>query len=202
MPISIIRITRQDWNPDLLQEIEPEEQVRRFLLQFAIPFCICLVPLLAAALVAVCIPADALNFYLEHIGPMDALILAMGSALFFMQMLLCWQALRWRGSGFNEEADRWISHLAQAAEWFPMLGLLGTVAGILQTFSALGSLSDASGGFRAQVIFQQYSPAITATGSGLFMALVNILPTWIVLMGRDMIRALGGRRPAPPEDAP
>ena len=116
--------------------------MRRFLLQVVIPFCICLIPLLAAALVAACIPPDALNFYLEHIGPMDGLILA------------------------------------------------------------LGSLSDASGGFRAQVIFQQYSPAITATGSGLFMALVSILPTWIVLMGRDMIRALGGSRPTPPGDAP
>jgi hypothetical protein len=176
--------------------------VRRFLLQFAIPACICLVPLLAAALVAACIPPDALNFYLDHIGPMDGLILAIGGALFLLQTPLCWQALRWRGAGFNEGADRWISHLAQAAEWFPMLGLLGTVAGILQTFAALGSLSDASGGFRAQVIFQQYSPAITATGSGLFMALINILPTWMVMMGRDMIRALGGRSSPPPEDAP
>jgi hypothetical protein len=176
--------------------------VRRFLIQFVLPLCFCLVPFLAAALVAVCIPRDAMYFYFYHFGPMDGLIVALGSLLFVLQMLLCWQALRWRGTGFNEGADHWISHLAQAAEWFPMLGLLGTVAGILQTFSALGSLSDASGGFRAQVIFQQYSPAITATGSGLFMALINILPTWIVMMGRDLILTLGGSRPTPPGDAP
>ncbi len=176
--------------------------MRRLLIQVVLPLCFCLVPFLAAALVAVCIPGNALSFYFVHFGTMDGLIVALGSGLFLLQMLLCWQALRWRGTGFNEGADRWITHLAQAAEWFPMLGLLGTVAGILQTFSALGALSDASGGFRAQVIFQQYSPAITATGSGLFMALINILPTWIVLMGRDMILALGGSRPEPPGDAP
>jgi hypothetical protein len=175
--------------------------VRRLLIQFVLPLCLCLVPFLAAALVAVCIPREALHFYFVHFGPMDGLILGLGTCLFVVQMLLCWQALRWRGSGFNDSADRWITHLAQAAEWFPMLGLLGTVAGILQTFSALGSFSDASGGVRAQVIFQQYSPAITATGSGLFMALINILPTWLVLMGRDLILTLGGSRPAPPGDA-
>jgi hypothetical protein len=174
--------------------------VRRFLIQLVLPFCFCLIPLLTAALVLVCIPRDALDFYRVHCGTMDWLILGIGCFLFVVQMLLCWRALRWRGAGFNEGADRWICHLAQAAEWFPMLGLLGTVAGILQTFAALGALSDASGGFRAQVIFQQYAPAITATGSGLFMALINILPTWIVILGRDMILALGGSRPAPPGD--
>jgi hypothetical protein len=174
--------------------------VRRFLIQYVLPLCFCLVPFLAAVLVALCIPRDALDFYLEHFGPMDQLILSLGVVLFLLQMIVCWQALRWRGTGFNEGADRWIGHLAQAAEWFPMLGLLGTVAGILQTFSALGTLADASSGFRAQVIFQQYAPAITATGSGLFMALINILPTWIVLIGRDLILALAGRPSAPPGD--
>ena len=33
---------------------------------------------------------------------------------------------------------------------------------------------------------------ITATGSGLFMALMNILPTWIVNAGRDLILLLAG----------
>ena len=166
--------------------------MRLFLIRYFLPLCFCLIPFLAAILVALCIPRDAVDFYLSHFGPMDQLILTLGAVLFLLQMIVCWRALRWQGTSFNEKADRWIGHLAQAAEWFPMLGLLGTVAGILQTFSALGSLADASSGFRAQVIFQQYSPAITATGSGLFMAFVNILPTWIVLVGRDLILALGG----------
>jgi len=43
-----------------------------------------------------------------------------------------------------------------------------------------------------------YAPAITATGSGLFMALVNILPTWVVLIGRGLILALSGGPTTPP----
>ena len=41
-------------------------------------------------------------------------------------------------------------------------------------------------------IIRLYAPAITATGSGLFMALINILPTWMVLFGRELILTLGG----------
>ena len=43
-----------------------------------------------------------------------------------------------------------------------------------------------------------YAPAITATGSGLFMALINILPAWVVLFGRDLILTLGGGEPSAP----
>jgi hypothetical protein len=37
---------------------------------------------------------------------------------------------------------------------------------------------------------------ITATGSGLFMALFNIMPAWVVLIGRGLILALGGGTPS------
>lgn len=68
----------------------------------------------------------------------------------------------------------------------PPLGLLGTVAGILQTFSSI------NGPVSPERIIQLYGPAITATGSGIFMALVNILPAWFVLAGRDLIVVLAG----------
>ena len=66
-----------------------------------------------------------------------------------------------------------------------MLGLIGTVAGILEAFQA-------SSGGGAAIEPRIIAPAITATGSGLFMALINILPTWIVLLGRDLILLLSG----------
>jgi hypothetical protein len=162
--------------------------VRRTLIQLVLPFCFCLVPLLAAVLIAVATPADASRFYLNRIRTsyMDWLILSLGFALFFIQILLTWRALQWRGTGFDERPDRWLSNLAQAAEWFPLLGLIGTVAGILQTFSQI------TGQVPPERIIQLYAPAITATGSGLFMALINILPTWVVLIGRELILALGG----------
>lgn len=170
--------------------------MRRFLIQFLLPLCFCLLPMLAAALVAMAIPRDAMEFYLEHVSTMDALILGLGTGLFVLQILLCWRALGWRETGFDERPDRWVSNLAQAAEWFPMLGLLGTVGGILQTFASI------SGPVAPNVIIQKYAPAITATGSGLFMALINILPPWMVLMGRDLILTLGGKPTVPPGEVP
>ena len=139
----------------------------------------------------VCIPNQAVAYFLEHYGKMEVLIVVGGVCLFSVQMILAWRALRWRGVGFDEGADRWLSNLAQAAEWFPMLGLIGTVAGILDAFAQHGQ----SGAIQPYII----APAITATGAGLFMALINILPTWIVILGRDMILLLSGTpRPQPP----
>jgi hypothetical protein len=167
--------------------------VRRTLIQNVLPLVFCAVPFLAAALIAAALPAAARNFYLEHLTPLDGLILALGGVLFAIQMLLSWRAMQWRGSGFDDRPDRWLSNLAQAAEWFPLLGLIGTVAGILQTFSGI------HGPTPPERIIMLYAPAITATGSGLFMALVNILPTWVVLIGRDLILTLGGE-PSPSTD--
>jgi hypothetical protein len=153
---------------------------------------------LAAVLVAVATPPDALRFYLDRIRTsyMDWLILGLGIILFTVQIVLCWRALLWRGVGFDDRFDRWLSNLAQAAEWFPMLGLIGTVAGILQTFSQI------TGQVPPERIIQLYAPAITATGSGLFMALVNILPTWVVLIGRELLLALGGGERPTSEEMP
>jgi hypothetical protein len=162
------------------------------LIQLVLPFLFCLLPLLAALLVAVAVPTAAQRFYLSHISPMDWLILGLGAVLFFVQMIGCWRALQWRSKTFDERPDRWLSSLAQASEWFPLLGLLGTVAGILQTFSAI------EGPVEPARVIALYAPAITATGSGLFMALINILPTWVVLFGREVILALGGGEASSP----
>ena len=170
--------------------------MRQALIRFFLPLCFCLLPFAAAALVALAVPPDAMNFFLEHAGPMEALILGLGTALFALQMGMTWRALRWQGTGFDEGADRWVTNLAQAAEWFPMLGLIGTVAGILQTFSAI------TGPTPPHIIIQNYAPAITATGAGLFMAFINILPPWMVILGRDVILTLGGAAAPPPGGKP
>ncbi len=167
--------------------------MRRLLIQTVLPLIFCAVPALSAILIAMALPTQARNFYLERLTPLDGLILALGGSIFVVQTLLSWTALRWRGRDFDERPDRWLSNLAQAAEWFPLLGLIGTVAGILQTFSSIKGPTPP-----AQII-QLYAPAITATGSGLFMALINILPSWVVLLGRDIIRSLGGEAPVSEE---
>ncbi len=171
--------------------------MRRILIQRFLPFCFCIVPLLAAIIIVAATPPAAFDFYLRNIRTsyINWLILGLGAFLFSLQLFLSWRALKWRGTKFDERFDDWLSHLAQAAEWFPLLGLIGTVAGILQTFSQI------TGQVPPERIIQLYAPAITATGSGLFMALINILPTWVVLMGRDLILALSGTESPPPEEA-
>jgi hypothetical protein len=174
--------------------------VRRFLIQTVLPLFFCLLPLLAAGLVVAAVPAQAMGFYAKHVSNshLDWLILGLGLTLFALQMMLSWSALQWRGGGFNERPDRWLSNLAQAAEWFPLMGLIGTVMGILLTFNQIAENRQA----RTEDIISAYAPAITATGSGLFMALINMFPTWVVLLGRDLILSLGGRREPPSGELP
>ncbi len=165
--------------------------MRSFLIRSLLPLFFCVLPALAAVLIAAALPNEARNFYANQYTALDCIIIGFGAFLFFFQTIFSWQALRWRGTSFDERPDKWLTHLSQAAEWFPLLGLIGTVAGILQTF---GNMSpDAKFGD----IVRLYAPALTATGSGLFAALVNILPTWIVLVGRDLIRSLSGAAPIP-----
>jgi len=163
--------------------------MRRFLVCSLMPFLLCLLPVAALALVVFALPVDGRHYFLAHVTPLDWLILGGGGLLMATQLLVGWRALTWAGTDFHTGCDVWLSHLAQAAEWFPLLGLLGTVAGILQTFGSI------QGPTAPEKIIQLYAPAITATGAGLLMALANILPTWVVLVGRDLIRGLAGLPP-------
>ena len=184
--------------------------MRRLWIHQVLPVLFCLIPVLAAAVIIAAIPPAARMDYWRRLqdSHIDWLILGLGSLLFVSQTILAWKALRWRDDamGFDERPDPWLSHLALSAEWFPLLGLIGTVAAILQTFSSFAPGTKPS----SEEIIQKYGPAITATGSGLFMALINILPTWIVNGGRNLIRSLAGATPVvsltpaphPPGDRP
>lgn len=168
----------------------------RLLIHTVLPGVFCALPAAAAVLIAAAVPPNARADYLERVArsPIDWVILGLGTVLFVAQTVLAWRALRWRGTDFDDRPDKWLENLAQAAEWFPLLGLIGTVAAILQTF---GSFKDGVSPTPQQII-REYAPAITATGSGLFMALMNILPQWVTRVGRDLIRTLGGQATAAP----
>jgi hypothetical protein len=185
--------------------------VRRLWIHHVLPAAFCAIPVMAGVLIFAAIPPDARRDYLARVATsaIDWIILGTGFVLFAAQTVLAWKALKWAESDFDTRPDRWLSHLAQAAEWFPLLGLIGTVAAILQTFGKIAPGTNPT----PQEIIKNYAPAITATGSGLFMALLNILPTWVVAVGRDLIRNLAGLpdTPAPivpltpagpPEDPP
>jgi hypothetical protein len=170
--------------------------VRRFWIHNVLPVAFAAVPVLGGALIFVAVPADARGHYLDRVrtSPIDWIIISLGFTLFAIQVVLSWRALRWQETDFDLRTDRWLSHLAQGAEWFPLLGLIGTVIAILQTFSLITPSASPT----PQEIIRSYAPAITATGGGLYMAFINILPTWVVSVGRDLIRSLAGFAPAPP----
>lgn len=173
--------------------------MRRLWIHHVLPAAFVAVPALAALLIFAALPGDARHDYLARVAvsPFDWVILATGTVLFVSQTVLAWKALKWAETDFDTRPDRWLSHLAQAAEWFPLLGLIGTVAAILQTFGSIAPGTNPT----PQDIIRKYAPAITATGSGLFMALLNILPTWVAAVGRDLIRNLAGLpEPTPPVD--
>jgi hypothetical protein len=176
--------------------------VRRFWIHNVLPIAFAVLPALMALLLFAAIPADARREYLNRVAdsPIDWIIIGLGFTLFAFQIVLSWRALRWREdeADFDHRADRWVNHLSQGAEWFPLLGLIGTVVAILQTFS---SITPGTRPEPAEII-RKYGPAITATGGGLYMAFINILPYWIVATGRDLIRALGGYAPAPEPPSP
>jgi hypothetical protein len=167
--------------------------LRRLWIHHVLPAAFAAIPLLAAALLLVAVPADARGHYLDRVrtSPIDWIIIALGFSLFAVQVVLAWRALRWQETDFDLRTDRWLSHLAQGAEWFPLLGLIGTVIAILQTFTSIKP------GVTPQDIIHAYGPAITATGGGLYMAFINILPVWVVAVGRDLIRSLAGFAPLP-----
>jgi len=148
-----------------------------------------------AALIFFAIPPAARNEYLNRLqdSAIDWIILGLGGILFAFQTVLAWRAMRMNetGQGFNTSGDDWLKHLVKAAEWFPLLGLIGTVAAILQTFGSFGGDTRPT----ADKIIREYGPAITATGSGLFMALLNILPAWMVNTGHMLILKLSGPQP-------
>lgn len=172
--------------------------MRRLWIHQVLPVAFAAIPVLAAALLFFAIPDDARGHYLRRVetSAIDWIIIGVGYTLFATQIVLAWRALRWQTTDFDVTTDRWLTHLSQAAEWFPLLGLIGTVAAILMTFNAIKP------GVTPQDIIHTYAPAITATGGGLYMAFINILPIWVVAVGRDLIRALGGFAPPPAGDTP
>jgi hypothetical protein len=169
--------------------------MRRFWIHDVLPSLFVLMPIAAGTLLFFALPADARRDYLARVAqsPIDWLIICLGFVLFFTQIHFARRALQWERMSFNESGDKWLSHLSQAAEWFPLLGLIGTVAAILQTFGKIVPGTNPT----PQEIIRNYAPAITATGSGLFMALLNILPVWIVQTGRELLHDLAGETVVP-----
>ncbi len=165
--------------------------MRRLWIHTILPLVFTSVPLLAAALLLVAVPSDArgplppprpqfahrLDYHRARLHPVhhSSRVVVEGAAA-------------GKKPTSTSRTDRWLSHLAQGAEWFPLLGLIGTVIAILQTFATIKP------GVTPQDIIQAYGPAITATGGGLYMAFINILPVWVVSVRPRSDSLAGGVR--------
>lgn len=162
--------------------------MKSLVIRWLLPTVLCLLPVASGTALALAMPEAALRFYLDRVREsyLDWLILGLGTGLALIQLALSWRALRWQDVDFDHRPDEILQQMAWAAEWFPLLGLFGTVAGILQTFAVIGLRQTVP----QQEILRLYAPALTTTASGLLMALVNVVPWWLVVVGRRLILSL------------
>jgi MotA/TolQ/ExbB proton channel family len=167
--------------------------VRSFVIRHLLPLLLCLLPVAAGLLVVVAVPERAMTFYLESIARsyLDWFILSLGLFFFLLQLLLAWRGLRWQVRGFDERSDPLLQRIYQTADWFPLLGLFGTLVGILQTFARISEQEAVA----QREIVSLYAPSLTTAASGLLMAFLNIVPLWLVSVGRGLILSLA----APPQ---
>jgi hypothetical protein len=162
--------------------------VRVWLIRQFLPLILTLLPVAGGVVMVFAVPQGARDFYLQYLRDsyLDWVILGLGTLFWVCQLWWTRKALQWQSQSFDERYDTWLQGMYQAAEWFPLLGLFGTVTAILQTFGKI-SLQEA---ITQREIVGMYAPALTTTTSGLLMAFLNILPAWLVKQGRRLILSL------------
>lgn len=103
----------------------------------------------------------------------DWFILALGSALVAAQLLGL--ALRYRGRSvlFVQGLDRYRTVCLLLTELLPLLGLLGTVLSLMNTFRGFETAAGDAPNMSAMV--QAFAPALSTTISGLLMILPNLV---------------------------
>lgn len=118
-----------------------------------------------------------LEYYWQAFGPLDRFIWLVGVLLVLFHIgSLGWYVYRhwWRLHPI-ENFDTWRATLLSFAEILPLLGLLGTVIALLNTFYGLTSYGQEG----AEVpdvgqIVTTLAPALTTTISGLIWSVFNI----------------------------
>lgn len=165
--------------------------MRKLLVRGILPLLFAVLPITATLGLVASLPAEARDFFTLHMTRLDWIILGAGGFLLVWQTLTLWAGLA-TYSGADEPNLVWLRQLSNAVEWFPLLGLLGTVISILQT---LGNLAP---GTPIDEVIRNYSPALTATASGLVAAIANLFPLWVGNLGLLLLERIAeGPLPAP-----
>ncbi len=99
--------------------------------------------------------------------------------------LLAWDAMSAAAVEAEAKITRRVSYMAAAGNISTMLGLLGTVYGLILAFSALG---DASAGERAVKLSEGISTAMATTAFGLLVGIPSLaLHAWLEGMARERV---------------
>lgn len=126
--------------------------------------------------------------YWHYLSSFDWIILSVGLILMLFQLVAI--VLRCCSSKvfFVQHLGRIQSACLQWTELLPVLGLIGTVLAMLNTFSAF-SVSQETGVDVVEII-KRFAPAMTTTLSGLFMVVVNLPLNQLLylLIPRDVVR--------------
>jgi hypothetical protein len=112
------------------------------------------------------------NSYLEFISVFDFVILSYGGFLALFQVFVIFMRYNSRRIFFVQNLDRIQASCLQWAELLPVLGLIGTVIAMLNTFSEFSVVHGE--GVDIAIIIRKFAPAMTTTLSGLFMIVINL----------------------------
>ncbi len=104
----------------------------------------------------------------------DWIILGLGTLLLIAQgfglFMRWWQ----KDVRFVQHLDRYQTACLQLTELLPLLGIIGTVVGLLNTFSTF-AVAEGGGGPDLGQVVSSFAPALSTTLSGLLMAVLNLM---------------------------
>ena len=109
--------------------------------------------------------------YLEYLSWYDRIILTLGGMAILTQVVF-YAMYVLKIAGFDRAVMKWLDWLSMFFELFPLLGLLGTVFGLLNTFKNVKLNSET--GLDIGNMLGDFAPALTSTVSGIIALMFNL----------------------------
>lgn len=109
--------------------------------------------------------------YLEYLSWYDRIILTLGGMAILTQVIFYGMYVM-KVADFDRTVMKWLDWLSMFFELFPLLGLLGTVFGLLNTFKNVKLNSET--GLDIGNMLGDFAPALTSTVSGIIALMINL----------------------------
>lgn len=106
--------------------------------------------------------------YLDSMGWFDRLIIGLGFLTVLVQLIFYIMYVL-KIKGFDKNANEWFDWLVLFFDLFPLMGLLGTVNGMLDTFKEFKENMDITS------MMAKFAPALTSTVSGIIALILNLI---------------------------